>query len=72
MYYDGNFKGGEKDGFGVFIWKNGDYYSGNWSNHRRNGWGLMHYAESGERFEGLWLNDIPLPNDDSLIYNLGS
>jgi len=36
--------------------KKGDCYDGEWSNDKKNGFGIMKYS-SGDHFEGNWEND---------------
>ncbi len=51
--YTGSTVGGQKDGYGVMIWPNGDRYEGEWKNDLQNGTGSFVYAD-GEKYEGLW------------------
>lgn len=44
-------------GFGEFRYFNGDFYSGNWMNSRRDGQGKCVYR-NGSIFEGMWANDL--------------
>ena len=41
--YEGNFKNGNKEGYGKFIYKNGDLYDGNWKNDIEEGDGRIIY-----------------------------
>jgi hypothetical protein len=38
--YEGESDNGVKNGFGRYIWNNGDYYVGNWNNGVPNGYGM--------------------------------
>ena len=41
------------NGYGVYLWKDGIVYDGNWKNGKRNGEGTTIYV-FGERYEGSW------------------
>ena len=43
------------DGKGDFTWPNGDFYSGQYINGRRNGLGDMFYGD-GDVYRGAWRN----------------
>ena len=43
------------DGIGDFMWPNGDVYSGQYINGRRNGLGDMFYGD-GDVYKGAWRN----------------
>ena len=46
-----------KDGFGKYIYENGDYYEGKWKNYLRNGVGKL-FNKNGEIiYVGEWVND---------------
>lgn len=47
-----------KNGFGVFVNRNGDKYEGNWKGGVRNGKGIALYA-NGDKYDGIWLHDLP-------------
>lgn len=51
--YSGGLAAGQKDGYGVMIWPNGDRYEGEWKNDMQNGNGSFVYAD-GEKYEGQW------------------
>ena len=42
--YKGDFVNDEKDGIGHFIYEDGEYYIGQWSNNLRNGKGTLYYS----------------------------
>jgi len=54
--YIGQWKIGMKDGFGRYLYKNGDIYEGQWSNDKKEGDGKMIY-NNGEIEVGIWKND---------------
>lgn len=39
--YEGQFDNGVKSGFGRYIWADGKFYVGQWSNNQQNGLGSM-------------------------------
>jgi len=53
--YIGEFKGGYRNGDGVYTWKNGDKYVGGWENGVINGYGTQYYA-NGTKSTGFWQN----------------
>ncbi|HLG38922.1 MAG TPA: hypothetical protein VI461_04600 [Chitinophagaceae bacterium] len=57
--YTGGFKNGYPDGKGRYMWKNGDWYYGEWKKGLREGHGAMHYAEKapGDSAAGFWKKD---------------
>lgn len=54
--YEGEFREGQFDGEGVYIWEDGDRYIGRFKEGHLSGNGVMIYT-NGERVEGLWEND---------------
>ena len=44
------------DGFGVYRWKHGEFYVGDWKNNKRNGQGRNVWPNN-ETYDGNWLND---------------
>ena len=46
-----------KDGFGKYIYENGDYYEGEWKNYLRNGKGRLYYKNGKIKYSGDWVND---------------
>lgn len=44
-------------GFGVYLWKNGDRYEGNYQNGVKEGIGKYFYA-SGPVYEGAWAQGV--------------
>lgn len=57
IYY-GNFDfNGHKTGKGVFIWKDGSKYIGDWKSNMANGKGTLYYSD-GDIYSGDWTNDM--------------
>lgn len=57
--YSGQFKKGLPQGFGTYVWKNGDYYIGQWYKGKRNGEGEFHTKINDQDtvYAGLWKRD---------------
>ena len=53
--YDGEWKGGKKEGQGTYTWPNEVRYEGNWVDDSMSGLGVFHYP-NGNRFEGEFRN----------------
>lgn len=45
--YEGEFKAGYPEGKGLYIWKTGDWFEGNWKKGIREGVGEMHFKQTG-------------------------
>ena len=45
------------NGYGVYVWEDGQQYEGWWKNDKRNGQGTNTYA-SGRIKKGKWINDV--------------
>ena len=43
-------------GEGEYTYANGDQYTGNWINNKKEGRGVMIYKQNGEKYEGQWKN----------------
>ena len=55
-YYDGDVNSSdERHGFGVYYFKNGNKYVGEWENDKRNGHGTFYRAD-GDRYEGNFVD----------------
>ena len=48
----------EKDGNGHFIYEDGKYYIGQWSNNLRNGKGTLYYPNGKMEKEGNFINNV--------------
>ena len=58
--YDGNFKNGLPEGMGKYIWKEGNWYEGNFKFGQRSGEGTLHspsVTNSDSLIAGFWLKD---------------
>ncbi len=44
------------NGYGTYVWSNGEKYTGYWVNQRRKGQGTNYFA-NGAKYEGEWAND---------------
>ena len=52
-YYDGEWKDDKMDGYGVYLYSNGDKYEGYWSMGSQNGKGKYIFTD-GKAYEGEW------------------
>ena len=50
-------KFGNKNGFGIQKWKDGNIYEGNFINNKAEGWGIFYYSD-GDMYKGSFENDI--------------
>ena len=51
--YEGDFRDGIWEGYGVVDWNSGAHYEGEWKNDLRHGYGVM-IQSNGVRYEGQW------------------
>ena len=51
-FYEGGFRAGLKQGYGVFKWPNGNKYVGDWKDNIHNGHGEFYHADFKEKFIG--------------------
>ncbi|MBC8754793.1 glycosyltransferase family 39 protein [Kordia sp. YSTF-M3] len=51
--YSGAWKDGKRNGYGTYVWEDGQKYIGYWKNDVRHGEGAVSFA-TGERLEGVW------------------
>lgn len=52
LIYEGEWKNGRQDGFGVFAWPDGSKYTGEWREGKQHGHGIW---ENGKVIhEGIW------------------
>ena len=54
--YYGEFKNGQKQGIGRYIWKNKARYDGEWKNDTMNGYGIYYFSD-GRKYLGEWKNN---------------
>ena len=67
--YDGEWRGGKKEGNGNYTWQNEVRYEGNWVDDAMSGLGTLHYP-NGNRFEGEFRNGFQ-NGKGVLIYSNG-
>ena len=53
IIYEGQFVDDVYNGYGRFIYSNGNYYIGNWLDGKRSGYGKL-VDKSGRVYEGMW------------------
>ncbi len=46
-----------ENGYGIYVWEDGEKYDGEWQNNKRYGQGT-NYFSTGARYEGAWKNDL--------------
>jgi hypothetical protein len=49
--YEGEYRGGQANGWGVYTYTDGSHYDGEWKDSRRNGRGVFTFT-NGNRYEG--------------------
>eukprot|EP00668_Euglena_longa_P015555 GGOE01019650.1.p1 GENE.GGOE01019650.1~~GGOE01019650.1.p1 ORF type:complete len:1185 (+),score=158.91 GGOE01019650.1:346-3555(+) len=54
--YMGYILDGVKHGRGVYLFANGSQYKGNWCGGTMHGWGVFIEQDTGDRFEGEWVD----------------
>jgi hypothetical protein len=47
----------KREGYGICYYKNGDKYSGFWSQDKKEGWGIYEFKSSGKIFQGEFINN---------------
>ncbi|XP_060105589.1 MORN repeat-containing protein 3 [Heteronotia binoei] len=57
--YEGQWSEDNPGGQGLFRMKNENRYEGSWKNGKKNGPGKFFYLDSGQLFEGFWVDDMP-------------
>ena len=58
IIYEGDLINGICDGKGKYIFENGDYFIGNFSNGLREGQGNQYYENKKLQYEGSWKSDM--------------
>ena len=53
--YSGSWENEKRNGFGTYVWEDGQRYEGNWKNDVRHGKGTVYFA-NGESLSGTWNN----------------
>ena len=66
LIYDGEYKKGNRDGKGVYYYKNGERYEGKFKNGLREGKGIFFWKD-GNRWEGYFKNDEM--NGEGIFYD---
>jgi hypothetical protein len=56
--YEGEAKGGLRDGYGKMVWNDRCEYEGNWAFGYPEGYGKFVFKDK-ETFEGRWVNPFP-------------
>lgn len=64
--YIGQFQNGLKSGQGKLVYPSGNTFVGEWKLNKKNGEGTMDWIDSGERYYGNWVNDVPSGNGNLL------
>ena len=54
--YVGEFRNGNFNRQGTYVWANGDEYVGEWRNGKPRGQGTINFAKSGDKYVGEWRN----------------
>ena len=53
--FEGEYKNGQKEGYGVYYYSNGDKFEGKWKNNNKEGYGIYYYS-SENRYEYEFYN----------------
>ena len=69
LSYTGNFENGDRSGFGIYHWKNGDKYEGNWHKNEMSGKG-KYFSKGQLIFEGEYENNKK--NGKGTLYENGN
>ena len=72
--YEGQFKKGLPHGDGKYVWSNGDYFEGNWSNGQKEGKGIHHMIINGQEsvLTGFWKDDVYVGEERVAAYTVNS
>ena len=55
--YEGEFKNNLKEGYGKYIYEDGNYYIGEWKNDLKHGKGIIYYKNNEIKYEGNFYED---------------
>jgi hypothetical protein len=55
--YRGQWKDGQRHGFGLLNYSNGDVYYGQWRWNQKEGHGIMNYKHDGYSYDGEWMSN---------------
>lgn len=58
-FYKGTFHEGKKSGKGIFRWKIGRRYIGEYKNDLKEGYGEIYNTDGTLSYKGEWKNDLP-------------
>ena len=72
-YYQGEFKNGMRNGYGIFIYLDKSRYEGEWKNDMRQGKGKLYFSTDNKQgyklFYGDWKNDSTNGNGFLVLNN---
>ena len=54
--YEGEYKNDFREGYGKYIWEDGEYYIGEWLNGNMHGKGIKYYKNGNIKYEGDFIN----------------
>ena len=52
--YSGDFKKGKREGYGIYVYPDGDKYEGEWLDNIHHGKGKYTWAADGKTTQGMW------------------
>uniref|UniRef100_A0A673AGK3 MORN repeat-containing protein 3 n=1 Tax=Sphaeramia orbicularis TaxID=375764 RepID=A0A673AGK3_9TELE len=55
-FYEGQWLKDQKHGQGMIQYANGNWYEGSWKDGKKNGNGKFYYLDTGQLYEGYWVN----------------
>lgn len=67
--YDGDWVNGLKDGKGIYYYKNGDLYNGNWKSDKRHKYGVLYVSETEDIYDCEWINGLQEGHGTMFIKN---
>jgi len=73
--YEGKFKKGWPDGYGVYTWSTGEVYEGDFISGIKDGEGIYRFFDNGNDsiIQGLWKNDVytgPIPRKPKVMQSV--